>query len=119
MGLVPATRWTRELTDDVSTLNATQLKCVRHGGWVEGAQRFDSRAFGISPAEASTMDPQQRLLVELGYAALHASSQRRGTLMGGGSGVFVGIERPDCRHRASVSAHVTDDNLSVAAGRLW
>ena len=69
------------------------------------------------------MDPQQRLLVELGYAALHASSQRRVTLMGGDSGVFVGIERPDwalaqpSSVRSSVYA-VTGDNVSVAAGRI-
>jgi acyl transferase domain-containing protein len=59
-------------------------------------QRFDSRAFGISLVEASTTGSQQRLLVELGYMALHASSQRRFTLIGSDSGVFVvGTGRSD------------------------
>ena len=69
------------------------------------------------------MDPQQRLLLELGYAALHGSSQRRVTLMGGDGGVFLGIERPDWAlaqppsARGSVYA-VTGDNVSAAAGRV-
>ena len=86
-----------------------------------GAQRFDSLVFGISPAEAGAMDPQQRLLLELGYVALHGFSHRRVTLMGGDSGVFLGIERPDwasiCSSQTSVYA-VTGDNISVAAGRV-
>merc|ERR1719230_998496 len=69
------------------------------------------------------MDPQQRLLLETGYTALHASSHRRATLMGGDGGVFLGIERPDWAvaqppaARGSVYA-VTGDNVSVAAGRV-
>ena len=69
------------------------------------------------------MDPQQRLLLELGYAALHGSSQRRVTLMGGDGGVLLGIERPEWAlaqpplARSSVYA-VTGDNVSAAAGRV-
>ena len=71
------------------------LQCLKHGGFVSGAERFDSRLFGISVAEVGAMDPQQRLLLELGYGALHASARRRSLLMGSNSGVFLGIERPD------------------------
>ena len=69
------------------------------------------------------MDPQQRLLLEVGYGALHVSSARRATLMGGDSGVFLGIERPEWAiaqppsARSSVYA-VTGDNVSAAAGRV-
>eukprot|EP00966_Prymnesium_polylepis_P289096 6677418-Prymnesium_polylepis.1 len=65
----------------------------------------------------------QRLLMENGYAALHGSAHRRQTLMGGDSGVTLGMERPDWTlaqpptARSSVYA-VTGDNVSVAAGRL-
>ena len=95
LSAVPATRWTIELAVDVRLLSATQLQCVQNGGFVRGAERFDNLAFGISSAEAGAMDPQQRLLLDVGYAALHASFHRRATLMGGDSGVFLGIERPD------------------------
>ena len=123
MGCVPYARWTLELVVDAALLSETQLRCAAHGGFVSGAQRFDGRLFGISAAESSAMDPQQRLLAELGYASLHGSSERRGTLMGGDHGVFLGIERPDwaiaqpAAARASVYA-VTGDNVSVAAGRV-
>ena len=95
MSGVPASRWVLAAMVDPSTLTAVQQACVQHGGFVSGADRFDCVSFGISPAEAHAMDPQQRLLLELGYASLHASSHRRVTLMGGDSGVFLGIERPD------------------------
>ena len=123
MGGVPSSRWTLEALVDPSTLSAAQQSCVVHGGFVSGADRFDGVAFGTSSAEAGAMDPQQRLLLELGYASLHASSHRRVTLMGGDSGVFLGIERPDWAlaqpptARSSVYA-VTGDNISAAAGRL-
>ena len=122
-GLVPAARWTLAQAVDVKVLSSAQTACVQHGGFVTGVQRFDARTFGIAPAEASAMDPQQRLLLEHGYAALHASTYRRILLIGGGAGVFLGIERPDWplaqppSARGSVYA-VTGDNVSVAAGRV-
>ena len=79
----------------LSSLSEMLLQCLKHGGFVSGAERFDSRLFGISVAEVGAMDPQQRLLLELGYGALHASGRRRSLLMGSNSGVFLGIERPD------------------------
>lgn len=90
MGEVPAARWTP--TDEAitsSALTRDQLEGLRHAGFVESAQCFDNRAFGISPAEASTNDPQQRLLLEHGYEALHASELRRHALSGSQVGVFV------------------------------
>ena len=123
VGSVPATRWTLALAVEVQALTPVQTSCVRHGGFVAGAQRFDCRAFGVSPAEAGAMDPQQRLLLERGYEALHVASHRRATLMGGDGGAFLGIERPDWAMaqppaaRCSVYA-LTGDNVSVSAGRL-
>ena len=120
---MPLTRWVLEETADVSVLTSVQAQCVRYGGFVAGTERFDAAAFGLSPAEVGAMDPQQRLLLELGYAALHGSSHRRVTLLGGDGGVFLGIERPDWAlaqpptARGSVYA-VTGDNVSAAAGRV-
>ena len=123
VGSVPWTRWVLEEAVDMSALSERQRECVQHGGFIPGIQVFDNTAFHISSAEAKWMDPQQRLLLELGYASLHESSHRRATLMGGGCGVFLGIERPDWAlvkppsSRASVYA-VTAENTSVAAGRI-
>ena len=123
MGSVPVMRWRLEAAVGVSMLSAAQAACVRHGGFVAGAQRCDATAFRLSPAEAGAMDPQQRLLLELGYAALHGGRQRRATLLGGGGGVYVGIERPDWTFSQPPSARgsvyaVTGDNVSAAAGRV-
>ena len=64
------------------------------------------------------MDPQQRLLLEVGYEALHGAGARRSSLLGGGEGVFVGIERPDwallSTLRPSSVYAVTGDTISVA-----
>ena len=62
LGSVPAQRWILEDEADVPSLSDGQLKCIRHGGYVE-AERFDSIFFSISPAEVSWMDPHQRLLL--------------------------------------------------------
>ena len=113
----------------------TQLRNIfwkaQHGGFCSAVERFDNASFRISPAEAEAMDPQQRMLLEAGYLALHGSGQRRAGLMGGDSGVFVGIERPDWallqalrrlgpqQAAAMPSAFaVTGDTINVAAGRL-
>ena len=123
VGSVPLMRWVLEEAVDVSVLSAATVKCVAHGGFVWAVENFDASAFHISLAEAAAMDPQQRLLLELGYAALHSSSHQRATLMGGDSGVFLGIERPDWAlvlppsARASVYAF-TGSGTAAASGRL-
>ena len=122
VGAVPAQRWTLERMVDLRALSETQKACVAHGGFVGGAERFDNRLFGVSRAEAGAMDPQQRLLLEVGYEALHGAGARRSSLLGGGEGVFVGIERPDWALLSSLRPSsvyaVTGDTISVACGRL-
>ena len=104
-------------------MSPAQAACANYGGFVAGAQFFDERAFGISLSETAAMDPMQRNLLELGYSALHLACMRRSILLGGSTGIFLAIERPDWvlamppPARASVYA-VTGDNVSVAAGRL-
>eukprot|EP00964_Phaeocystis_antarctica_P024070 scaffold13467_cov51-Phaeocystis_antarctica.AAC.2 len=67
------------------------MQRMRHGGFLQQAELFDNRFFGISPAEAGVMDPQQRLLLERGYEALHTGGLRKDSLMGSATGVFVGV----------------------------
>ena len=63
---------------------------ARHGGFVEGAEFFDSGFFGMSAAEAKTIDPQQRLALEMSYAACHHAGRAKQSLLGSDTGVFVG-----------------------------
>ena len=98
--------------------------CVRHGGFVQGAELADNKAFATSPAEAALMDPQQRLLLERGYMALHTSCRSRSNLRGSLTGVFVGISSTEfglliaaSPAAGSVYEH-TGSSLPVASGRL-
>ena len=121
---VPATRWTLDLAIDVGLLSEVQQRCVRHGGFIAGADQFDCLAFGISPAEASAMDPQQRLLLEHGYAALHDASLDRVALNGSLTGFFLGIASTDFAQvlpftpAGSSVYSATGSSLSIAAGRV-
>ena len=85
---VPSARWEPPEPYWVADIVA---KRVRHGGFVNGAELFDNRAFGVSVAEASAMDPQQRVLLEVSYGALHAAG--RATLEGNACGVFLAVTR--------------------------
>merc|ERR1711965_902872 len=116
---VPPCRWS---SDGAARLDEAVADRVRHGVFLREAAHFDAASFGVSPAEAAAMDPQQRLLLEVGYEALHGAGARRSSLLGGGEGVFVGIERPDWALLSSLRPSsvyaVTGDTTSVACGRL-
>ena len=127
IGGVPASRWTLDTAAGVGCVSKAQvdmqMECVRHGGFVEGAQLFDHRAFSVPTAEVEAMDPQQRLLLHMGYSSLHAAAGRRAMLLGSDGGVFLGIERPDWVLAQPASAANTvyamlGDSVSAAAGRL-
>lgn len=51
-------------------VDPAHLDFVPAAGVLDGADRFDNRFFGISPAEASAMDPQHRLFLEAAWTAM-------------------------------------------------
>mmetsp|Transcript_143161 Transcript_143161/g.398971 ORF Transcript_143161/g.398971 Transcript_143161/m.398971 type:complete len:1166 (-) Transcript_143161:183-3680(-) len=66
-------------------------KCyLKHGCFMDGAEFFDNRFFGLSPHEASGMDIHQREVLEVGYDALWAAGYKKGKLMNSLGGVYLG-----------------------------
>lgn len=64
---------------------------IRWGGMLDDVERFDWRAFRISPREAKFMDPQHRLLMEVGWEAVEDAGIPFPQLAGSSTGVFVGL----------------------------
>jgi acyl transferase domain-containing protein len=120
VGEVPATRW--ELRTPPADESAAAR--VKHGGFVAGAERFDHRCFGVSPAEAAAMDPQQRLLLEEGYTALHSAGLTRNALRDSMTTVTVGISWTEFRTVLAAGPQATSVYaatgwpLAIASGRL-
>ena len=107
--------------DGVTGDPAAGEDAYRHGGFVDGIDRFDARFFGIRPIEARAMDPRQRLLLETSWQALEDAGIDSGALRGGRAGVYAGLGGSEYR---DVIAAVGEDvgylgtAASVAVGRV-
>ncbi|KAK9841867.1 hypothetical protein WJX81_008145 [Elliptochloris bilobata] len=69
--VVPPSRWDVEVG-----WHGEGALSRRFGAFVDSADLFDARAFGIAAPEAAAMDAQQRLLLEAAHEALAGASPR-------------------------------------------
>jgi acyl transferase domain-containing protein/acyl carrier protein/SAM-dependent methyltransferase len=65
---------------------------TKWGGFIKGADKFDSLFFRISPAEAESMDPQERLFLEVAYQSMEDAGYTPQNICSSRKvGVFVGV----------------------------
>ena len=122
---VPADRWSLDEFYD-SDPDAAGKMYTRHGGFIDGVDRFDPQFFEISPREAASLDPQHRLLLELTWEAFENANLPRERVHGTRTGVFVGITNNDYERvlrrigdDRRIDAYFSSGNtLNAAAGRL-
>jgi polyketide synthase-associated protein len=87
---VPFTRWALEDYYDPEPDCWMRGKInVKHGGFAEGLEMFDTKFFKIAPGEAKGSDPQQRIILEVGYESLYQAGRRSKNLLNSLTGVYV------------------------------
>ncbi|MEU6127050.1 type I polyketide synthase, partial [Streptomyces sp. NPDC047123] len=95
---------------------------VREGGFVGGADRFDSDFFGFSPREALASSPQLRLLLETSWEALERAGIDPATLKGSPTGVYVGAATTGNQTQGDSGGKATEGYAgtapSVLSGRV-
>jgi len=88
---VPANRWDHSEVYDPSPDSWKRGKAYcQHGAFMDGADLFDNKFFGLSMVETKGMDPNQRHLLEVAYASLNMSGQSKKSLMNSSGSVYAG-----------------------------
>ncbi|MEU5367344.1 type I polyketide synthase, partial [Streptomyces sp. NPDC005925] len=95
---------------------------VREGGFLSGADRFDSDFFGFSPREALASSPQLRLLLETSWEALERAGIDPTSLKGSPTGVYVGAATTGNQTQGDPGGRATEGYAgtapSVLSGRV-
>jgi len=91
---IPLSRWNAQEYYDPKPGTPGKAYTLK-GGFVENIDQFDAGFFNISAREVEGMDPQQRLLLEVAWEALENAGIPPSSLVGGPTGVFIGVTSSD------------------------
>lgn len=80
-------RWKQILNQ---SFNEEENNSTLWGGYINNPLKFDSKFFGITPAEAYNIEPEERLFLQTVYHALENSGYTKYTLKNKKVGVYVG-----------------------------
>ncbi|TAJ15956.1 MAG: SDR family NAD(P)-dependent oxidoreductase, partial [Planctomycetota bacterium] len=121
---IPASRWDLDAWYDADRAAPGKMY-VRHGGFLDGIDRFDAAFFNITPREAQELDPQQRLLLETAWEALERAGIAPDSLRGVPVAYYLGTRGSDYFIRCSPylrevigTYNASGNALSTAAGRV-
>lgn len=87
---IPKERWDYHAYFDADK-NKLGKTYSKWGGFISGADQFDTLFFGIPPVEAELLDPQARLFLESAWHAMEDAGYTRASLSGLNVGVYVGV----------------------------
>lgn len=100
-----------------------QSSC-KHACWIDGADLFDQKFFGISVVESRAMDPMQRHILETSYEALHEAGFNKkrimrsliGCYIGAATSEFIYLPVTDSSAGTGGSSSITSNRISFCLG---
>jgi len=122
---VPMLRWKHEDFYDSQPESWKYYKIyTKHGVFIEGADLFDPKPFGLAVYEAKGMDPCQRHILETSYECLFDAGFAKKSLMRSLVGVYIGAATTEfafaenCNEGVgtSCSGAITSNRVSFCLG---
>ena len=91
---VPIDRWDwKKFYNEAD--NSSNKITSKWGGFIDDADKFDTKFFNISPREAELMDPQQRCMMQVVWNLFEDAGYKPSDLAESNTGVFIGATSND------------------------
>mmetsp|Transcript_22584 Transcript_22584/g.52613 ORF Transcript_22584/g.52613 Transcript_22584/m.52613 type:complete len:906 (+) Transcript_22584:153-2870(+) len=96
-----------------------QYTMTLHGSFIDGADLFDNKFFGVSVSESRIMDPNQHLILECAYAAFHSAGLAKPNLIRKWCGVYTAASFPEWNNTEKTgTTDSTGGSLAISSNRV-